>query len=221
MEQPLKWECDGNCWDVQLNCCTKNSFCIHPIGDNFVFIDKYGDVLCIIILIANLRGFEMDDYTKELLIEHGIEENDIIKRVIKGDWEEAHLNGCDLKGFIFSRDANLKGAEFIGADLRNTKLAGHFELARFIGADMRGASFVCGFFNKAEFIGADLRGANIANSECYEANFRGADLRGACFGNEHHGSDFSSADLRGADYYKGDFDRCIMDGALITKANDE
>lgn len=61
--------------------------------------------------------------------------------------------------------ANLRGADLLGAELRNANL---------LGADLRGADL-----RNANLLGANLQDAYLRNANLQDADLRGADLRGA------------------------------------------
>ncbi|HCW4875241.1 pentapeptide repeat-containing protein [Acinetobacter baumannii] len=107
---------------------------------------------------------------------------------IKNRWTKEVLFTCDIpegmeSGMIarhaveaaIAADADLRGADLYGADLRGANLRG----ADLYGADLRGANLR----------GANLRGADLRGADLYGADLRGANLRGA---------DLYGADLRGA-----------------------
>ena len=98
---------------------------------------------------------------------------------IKDTLEEANLRGADLGG------ANLRGAELEGADLGGANLRGaELEGANLRGANLGGANLEDANLGSANLRGADLisanlRGANLGGADLISANLRGADLRGA------------------------------------------
>ena len=74
-----------------------------------------------------------------------------------------------------AQDANLRGADLVGADLQDANLVGaNLVDANLRGANLRGANLV-----DADLRGADLRGANLRGADLVDADLRGADLRGA------------------------------------------
>ena len=92
---------------------------------------------------------------------------------------DANLVGADLVGADLG-GANLVGADLVGADLRGANLVGADLVgadlggAYLVGADLRGASL-----GGADLVGADLRGANLGGADLGGAYLRGANLRGA------------------------------------------
>jgi hypothetical protein len=94
--------------------------------------------------------------------------------------QQANLSGAYLY------EANLSGADLIGADLRGAYLyEAYLSGADLSGADLRGAYL----------IGADLRGAYLSRANLSGANLREANLRGAYL----YEADLSGANLIGAD----------------------
>ena len=93
----------------------------------------------------------------------------------------AYLEGADLIGANL-RDADLGDADLRGANLRDANL---------IGANLEGANL-----RDADLEGADLEGANLRDADLEGAYLRGADLEGA---------DLRDADLEGVDFYHTKF----------------
>ena len=83
---------------------------------------------------------------------------DAVVAAVKG---EANLRGADLYGADL-RETNLRKANLYGANLRETNLRG----ANLREADLR----------KADLYGADLRGANLYGADLGETNLYGANL---------------------------------------------
>jgi len=83
------------------------------------------------------------------------------KTTIKEAVEEAVSKDADLSG------ANLIGADLIGADLNGANLIG----ADLIGADLNGANLI-----GADLTDADLSGANLGSANLRDANLRDADF---------------------------------------------
>lgn len=116
------------------------------------------------------------------------------------------LDGAELGG------VNLEGADFSGASLVKADFwAAHhtkpLKGARFVGANLNGASLYCCRSAGADFTLADLTGASLRNGVFVGAKFVGADLNKA---------DLDSADLRGADFTDAtltgtDWDRARFD----------
>jgi uncharacterized protein YjbI with pentapeptide repeats len=104
--------------------------------------------------------------------------------------QDADLRGADLGGADL-RNADLGDADLGGADLRNADLGD----ANLIGAYLRGA-----YLGGADLRGADLQGADLGGAYLRNAYLRGADLGGADLGNAYLvGADLGGADLGGAD----------------------
>ena len=102
-----------------------------------------------------------------------------------GNLENADLKGANLVGADL-RYSNLSDADLMGADLEGAKLY----RADLKGADLRGANLK----------GADLSGANLSYADLFRADIRGANLQNAdLFYANLFGADFSDADIEGAD----------------------
>ena len=98
-----------------------------------------------------------------------------LKEDIDG-WENmrANLRGADLVGANL-READLRGADLGRANLREADLVGT-DLGR---ANLRGADLVGADLGEADLRGADLVGANLREADLRGANLVGANLREA------------------------------------------
>ena len=128
--------------------------------------------------------------------------------------EKANLRGAnfiraDLRGANLCK-ANLCKADLFWADLRGANLCE----ADLFGADLRGADFY-----GADLRGADLRGANLSGADLGEANLYGAKLSGANLrGADLRGANFCIADLRGANLREADLRGANLYGANLIGA---
>ena len=119
-----------------------------------------------------------------------------------------------------------EAVSFAGADLRNTKIFGRFNYAKFTGADLSGSTLApfnhTGFIEhlwRTELAGADLSGANFAGANLGHVKFRFANLRGANLTRTIlRNADFAHADLSGADLTGADIAAADFDGAILTGA---
>ena len=118
--------------------------------------------------------------------------------------EHKHWIDEDCKNWEEMR-ADLRGANFHGADLHNADLSG----ANLLNADLRGANF-----HGADLHNADLRGANFHGANLYNAYLRGADLHNAYLS----GANLLNADLRGADLHNADLSGANLLGADLRSA---
>ena len=113
-------------------------------------------------------------WTGNILFEYLSENNTIKKTVSEAIKSEANLRGANLCGADLRR-ANLRRADLCEANLRRANLCGadlcEANLRR---ADLCGAN-LCG----ADLCGADLCRANLRGADLYEANLRRANLCGA------------------------------------------
>ncbi|MCH8074913.1 MAG: pentapeptide repeat-containing protein [SAR324 cluster bacterium] len=110
------------------------------------------------------------------------------------DLSFAQLTKADLRGVIHRTD--FKGADLRGADLRGAELSeinlSHSDLSfvRLEGAIIRSSSF----------LGATMRYAEMGLSRTVNSDLSYTDLRGAKLAmSQHTGSNFTRADLTGAD----------------------
>ena len=93
--------------------------------------------------------------------------------------EHKHWIDEDCKNWEEMR-ADLRGANFHGADLHNADLRGaNFHGANLYNAYLRGADLHNAYLSGANLLNADLRGADLHNADLSGANLLGADLRSA------------------------------------------
>jgi hypothetical protein len=117
----------------------------------------------------------LDGHKKWLASENGGE---------KAYLREANLRGADLGGADL-REANLRGADLGGADLKWADLGGadlgeaNLREANLRGADLKWADLREANLRGADLGGADLKWADLRGADLGEANLRGANLRGA------------------------------------------
>ena len=113
---------------------------------------------------------------------------------------EAGLVRSDLP-IVQLHDADLRGANFNGADLRNTDL----HVVRLEGAHLEGAQL-----SSVSLLGAHLEGAHLGHADASQATIEGAYLARA---------DLNRAVLTGADLNHADLTAANLTGADLTGAN--
>lgn len=141
-------------------------------------------------------------------------------RVYKHDFEGQDLADRDFTGQNLDdanfEDANLKNVQFDNCSLKNCNFQGanldrtDFTRADLTNSDLRnslfGAYFHLTILNKADLSGLDLKRASTS-----EMKMRETKLRGTKGFNQIYGTDFSMADLRGADFSTAVlFDRTVF-----------
>jgi hypothetical protein len=107
--------------------------------------------------------------------------------------------------------ADLRGAEFCGADLINADLSG----ADLSGADLCDADLINANLSGAEFCGADLINANLSGADLINANLSGTDLINANLS----GANLSGANLRYANLSGANLRYANLTGANLKYAN--
>lgn len=162
------------------------------------------------------------------------------------DASQADFSGGDFSGADLGQ-ANLRAALFAGAKMSGVKAGGCVaEKASFEDCDLSAASFAQARITGARFNGADLQRADFSGASGEKAEFFKVDARAANFAAASLGasranasSDFSDADLRGAQLPGGhwsgavlcrarlgeavldgaDLSRCRLDGASLLRAS--
>ena len=138
-----------------------------------------------------LKLFTYDDPETPVFTYRG---NDWVKgvaaaRKAKVSFEELELEHMVLRNVDFS-GLNLFRCNFYGSDLSG---------ADFTGAELQDASFIRTYCVRAKFVRADLDGATFAAAVCDSADFTGANLRDAVFvGTVLHRAELTDAALAGA-----------------------
>jgi uncharacterized protein YjbI with pentapeptide repeats len=91
---------------------------------------------------------------------------------------------------LLSAAVNLRALSFDGLDLMSLRLPAQLWLDRcsFVGADLRQSTLAGAHFKMCDFSKADLRGASLRGTRFGGCDFSGADLRGA----DLHGTSFGS-----------------------------
>ena len=127
----------------------------------------------------------------------------------------ADLRGADLIG------ANLRDANLRCADLRDADLIGaNLRCADLSDADLRGADLRCANLRDADLRGADLIGANLRDANLSYTNLRGADLRDANLRDAGlRGASLSYTNLRDAGLSGADLRGADLIGADLIGAN--
>lgn len=127
------------------------------------------------------------------------------------DFREARLEGALLYSTFLKRanfsEAQLRGASFGWANLEKADFSdAHLQDARFYKAKLVRADL-----SDAELSGASFQEANLSQAKLYKANFYGAK-------GEHAPTDFSSANLEGADLSAAILDKANFSFAHLNKA---
>ncbi len=141
---------------------------------------------------------------------------------LAGDMREWNFRGQDLTGARFSRGAQLEGARWEGATLRetlffvNTMAETDFRLT-----DVRQVRFSASNLDRSDFRGTDLSGAEFSSTTLIGARFEGAQLSKVRFVRaDLQDANFTDADLRGADFvFSESFVGAIFNGADIIGAD--
>jgi uncharacterized protein YjbI with pentapeptide repeats len=122
---------------------------------------------------------------------------------------QGNLKGSDLK------DADLRYAILIEADLSNTNLSGaNLRNVDFTGANFTGADLTNTDLAGATFTNANLEGANLANTD-----FSNKDLTGTIFTNANlEGANLANTDLSNKDLTGTIFIESILKGANLAGA---
>jgi uncharacterized protein YjbI with pentapeptide repeats len=137
-----------------------------------------------------------------ILFSYETEDNTLLKTVNEANRRGADLSGADL------RKADLSGANLSGANLYEANLRG----ADLSGADLYEANLSGANLSGADLSGADLSGADLSGANLYGADLSGADLRKAdLYGADLRGADLSGANLSGANLYGADLNGQTMD----------
>jgi len=90
--------------------------------------------------------------------------------------KEANLRGVDLRGADL-KEANLRGVDLRGADLRGVDLQNtNLRWANLKKANLEGANLQGTYLRAADLREANLRGAFLEMANLREANLRGVDL---------------------------------------------
>lgn len=125
---------------------------------------------------------------------------------------DADLQGANLSGMTFNamnfeladlREANLEEScgttcRFVKAKLQDSSCAGFKSvLGKFMGANLRNASFRGAKLANADFRGCNLRGTDFSKASLNQASFIGAEI---------YAANFHGADLRGANFHQTKYD---------------
>jgi hypothetical protein len=138
------------------------------------------------VLMAYVRT---NSHQESLVPEHGVRQDiqailDVIARPREGSYIfrpfKINLYEAKLSGAYLGGEADLRGADLVGADLR--------------GADLNGANDRGANLHKANLGGASLLKTNLGGANLIRANLSGAYL----FGTDLRGAYLVGADLRGA-----------------------
>ena len=139
------------------------------------------------LLNADLRGVDLSSDAVAKKAEEYRRKN----RGNEPPWRPPFSTGIDLRGANVSTlgaPANLRGAQFTGANFTNAKLQSaiftNAELGStvFRRAQLDGANFAEAKLQSAVFTNAELRGAQFELARLQEADFGGAHLQGAFLG---------------------------------------
>ena len=137
----------------------------------------------------------------------------------------ASFANCDLSGLDLSL-CNLQGADFSGAQMRETNLA-HSVLTNcnFTGSKLLGARLQGAHMEKTVLHGADLSGAILVSTDLKYAQMADAvldqaDLSGACLYEVNgHGALFTRVKMQDADLRKAQLTEADFSGALLDRSN--
>ena len=120
-------------------------------------------------------------------------------------FEQADLSQCQLIA-VYGREMQCSDGVFNQAELSDANLNG----ANFFRAQLRQAEMIGVLASRADFFMADLQQAKLRGAELSRADFRSANLRGA----DLHAADLSGARLVGADLTGAD-----LSAAQLLRAN--
>lgn len=165
-----------------------------PAGQAVSGFDAFGNVLCADIVPASSRGVGLD-CPGTLVSTADLRRCDLRGQQLTGrDLSFATLVKADLRG-------TLAGTDFQGADLRNADLTGSdLTDVNLSYANLTFARLGSVHIERGDLTGAVLRKAELSLSRTTNVKLVGADLSDASMIlSQHYGSDFSRANLSGAD----------------------
>tara|TARA_Y100000034_G_scaffold97611_1_gene119248 strand:- start:1987 stop:2991 length:1005 start_codon:yes stop_codon:yes gene_type:complete len=159
----------------------------------------------------------------------------LIPSTLLGTFQEAHLEGCDLRGAMMdgqkfgsdrAGDKSTKNCDFTGASLVLSNFVNvDAERSKFDHADMRMIQFEGAKLTHCTLCDSHLNRASLKNSHIHEARFCRANLRHADLSYAHGDySNFYEANLEGATFKKaqlvgGDFRGANLKGTRFLEAN--
>ena len=162
---------------------------------------------------ANLEGADLSHASLQQTTFRDVKANRarFVKTALQGssatgapEFKQAVLVGAQARSTVWM-DADLSGADFSYADLRESQLQGsHGTAPRFFATKLKQAVFRKARYAGAEFVQTDLCSADLTLTELLDAVFVSANLYDAKFlGSQLAGCDFTKANLERAAFDEG------------------
>lgn len=137
----------------------------------------------------------------------------------KANVERPNLAGADLSEVVL-HGVNLQFADLTGATLGGSIISGRFDYALLNEAHLEGARFWNSRFDETQLVRARCSDCEFRASDIIASNFSHAQLRGADFERCYlEDTSFDSADLTDASFYQADLWMAFLRSATIDHAN--